>query len=60
VIEFVEGSGMETRVFAVTPMEVWRCVYETGDVDVWWDWSEAGLEKEFGSTHRSSLGGGDI
>ena len=51
---------METRVFAVTPVEVWCCADETGDVDVWWDWSEARLKKEFWSTHHSSILGGDI
>ena len=55
LVEFLEGSDMEARVFAVTPVEVWYGVHETGDVDIWWDRSEAWLEKRFLRTHRSGI-----
>jgi len=51
LVELVVGRHMETRVFAMTPVEVWCCVHELGDVDVWWDWSKAWLEKQLGRTH---------
>ena len=57
--QFVVGSSMETRIFAMSPLEVGGVVNQVGDVEVRGDWREPGAEEGLWGRHYWDIVRGD-